>query len=101
MSKLFMRNLILLLFFLCAGILPASAQSWELGGGLGASGYLGDLNQANVFKFTDVAFSGFFKRNFNQYLSARMGFTHGRLQGDDVKSKNQQFRDRNINFVTP
>ncbi|MBE7175995.1 MAG: outer membrane beta-barrel protein [Mucilaginibacter polytrichastri] len=79
----------------------ADAQSWELGGGIGSSGYMGDLNQANVFKYTDLAFGGFFKRNFNGYLSAKLSFWHGQLRADDARSSNEDFRLRNINFISP
>lgn len=96
-----MRIPVLIFFLLCLAGRAAFAQSWELGGGIGSSGYMGDLNQANVFKFTDFAYGGFFKRNFNGYLSARLSLWHGRLQGNDADSKNEQFRNRNINFITP
>lgn len=78
----------------------ARAQTWELGFNVGGAGYMGDLNQRNPVKVSGLAIGGFLKRNFNGYLSAKLQYTLGEIQGADSTSKFQEFRDRNLSFVT-
>jgi len=76
------------------------AQTWELGIGAGGSGYMGDLNQYNPLKISGIAASGFVKRNFNKYLSAKLAYTYGHIAGADSTSSDAQFRERNLSFKT-
>ena len=76
------------------------AQTWELGGAVGGSGYMGDLNQNNPLKVSGIAISGFVKRNFNGYLSAKLNFTYGSISAADSNSSSEQFRARNLSFTT-
>jgi hypothetical protein len=76
------------------------AQSWEVGGFAGGAGYMGDLNPTNPFKISGIAAGGFVKRNFNGYLSAKLGYTYGSISGADSTSSNAQTRARNLSFVT-
>ena len=87
----------LLLLFISFNL---QAQTWELGGFVGGSAYMGDLNPHNPVKVSGVALGGFIKRNFDGYLSAKLNYTFGQISGDDSKSGNQQFRDRNLSFST-
>ena len=77
------------------------AQKWEVGGFAGSSGYMGDFNEVNPFKFTDFSAGAFVKHNFNGYFSAKLGYTYGKIQGADSVSSNQQQRDRNLSFFSP
>lgn len=88
--------LFFMLIFVCC--YTANAQTWELGGTAGASGYIGDFNPTNPLKFTDVALGFFVKRNFNGFFSAKVNYTHGNIRGADSLSSNQQMRDRNLSF---
>lgn len=76
-----MHRLALIIFFIIK-TLSASAQSWEAGISRGRSGYIGDLND-EVLKFTDFAYGVLIKRNFDGYLTARLNYTHGGIQGSD------------------
>jgi opacity protein-like surface antigen len=76
------------------------AQTWEVGGFGGGAGYMGDLNQNNPVKISGVAVGGFVKRNFNGYLSARLGYTYGNISGADSTSSDPQTRSRNLSFKT-
>src|ERR1700744_2861785 len=87
---------ILLIFVTC----NLQAQSWEVGAFGGGSGYMGDLNPNNPLKFSGIAAGLFIKRNFNGYLSARLGYTYGSISAADSTSSNQQFRNRNLSFTT-
>jgi hypothetical protein len=75
------------------------AQSWEIGLGGGGAAYMGDLNPTNPLKYSGGAGSLFVKRNFNQYLSARLTYTYGSISAADSNSSNQQFRNRNLSFT--
>ena len=76
------------------------AQTWELGGAIGGSGYMGDLNPTQPIKPSGVAVGGFVQRNFNQYLSAKLNYTFGTISAADSNSSNQQFKTRNLSFHT-
>jgi hypothetical protein len=89
--------LIVLLLFISFNL---QAQTWEIGGSIGGSGYMGDLNPNNPLKISGIAAGGFVKRNFDRYLALKLNYTYGDIQGNDANSSNQQFRDRNLNFYT-
>jgi len=95
-----MRRLILITFF-SFGFFLASAQTWEAGGFLGSSGYMGDINPVKPLKFTDLAFGAQIKRNFDGYWSAKLAFMQGKVQGNDANSSNSFQRQRNLNFYSP
>jgi len=77
------------------------AQTWEVGGFAGGSGYMGDLNPNNPVKVSGIALGAFVKRNFDGYLSAKLAYTFGQISANDASSSNPQFRARNLSFVTP
>ncbi len=76
------------------------AQTWEVGGFAGGSAYMGDLNPNNPVKVSGIALGVFVKRNFDGYLSAKLGYTYGKIRGADSTSSNPQFRQRNLSFMT-
>jgi hypothetical protein len=88
-------------FFLLFIITNVQAQTWEIGGAIGAAGYIGDLNVNNPVKPSGGAVGLFVKRNFNRYLSAKLNYTFSQISGADSTSSSQQFRDRNLSFTTP
>ncbi len=92
-----MHRLILFVCFFSQSLIVL-AQTWEAGVSAGASGYMGDINPVKFYKFTDPAFGALVKRNFNGYWSAKVGFTQGKIQGDDSKTDNPDQIDRNLNF---
>ncbi|MXV51418.1 hypothetical protein GS399_10590 [Pedobacter sp. HMF7647] len=92
---------ILCLFLLITTIQFSRAQTWELGAFAGSSGYIGDLNQLKLFKFTDLGYGGLVKRNFDGYWSLKLNIYHGEIRGEDAKSDNEQERNRNLNFYSP
>ena len=78
----------------------SQAQAWEVGAFGGGAGYMGDLNPNNPLKVSGVAAGAFVKRNFDRYLSVKLGYTYGVIRGADSTSGNQQFRNRNLSFTT-
>jgi hypothetical protein len=92
----------LLIYFtlFLAATLTVKAQTWEIGGTLVGSGYMGDFNPNHPLKFTDLGLGVMIKRNFNGYFSLKGSITHGTIRGADSLSSYQQLRDRNLSFVT-
>lgn len=95
-----MRKLYSLLLLSCFSS-ACFAQTWEPGIFAGSSGYMGDFNEVNPFKFTDFSAGVFLKRNFNGYFSLKLGYTYGQIRGADSLSSNQQLRNRNLSFFSP
>jgi opacity protein-like surface antigen len=98
--KLFLMRKSLLIVFLVLASFALHAQTWEAGGSVGASSYMGDLNQRKPVLPSGIAVGVFAKRNFNPYLSLQLSYTYGKIQGADSTSGTAQFRDRNLSFMT-
>ncbi|MBW4889659.1 hypothetical protein KXQ82_08025 [Mucilaginibacter sp. HMF5004] len=81
-----------------AAVCTADAQTWEIGGTIGAAGYIGDFNPSNPVKFSGISGGAFVKRNFNGYLSAKLSYMYGLISGADSLSTNQQYVNRNLSF---
>jgi hypothetical protein len=94
-----MSRLLLLLLFSVASF-TVKAQTWEIGGGAGGAGYMGDLNINNPVKISGFSVGAFVKRNFSGYLSAKLNYTFGTISAADSNSNSQQFRNRNLSFTT-
>ena len=95
MQKILISGLLSFVFF------TVSAQSWEVGGFIGGSGYMGDLNPVKPYKLTNMAFGGQLKRNLDGYLALKLGLLKGKIMANDAKSENLQFQQRNLSFFTP
>ncbi len=87
---------IILLFVTCS----LKAQTWEFGGGVGGTGYIGDLNPNNPLAVSGFSGGAFVKYNFDGYLSAKVAYNVGSISANDANSSNAQFQARNINFTT-
>jgi OmpA-OmpF porin, OOP family len=86
--------------FLLLGINTAYSQQvhqrWEVGGGLGLSGYLGDLNKSDFFSKEPKGSGGVFGRyHFNRSWALRGALTFGTLSGNDAN-----FDDRKVRGFT-
>lgn len=71
--------------------------SWELGGFIGSSYYIGELNRAH-FMPLHPSFGPRFRFNYDDRLSLKFGATYGKFGGNDALSSNSFNRDRNYNF---
>lgn len=99
-----------LLVFLALGIflLPtrvhaqdAIVQEGEFGIGLGAGHYFGDLNTRASLNRPKMAATVFFRKNFNNYIAARIGASFARLgYADKYNTKNEYMYRRNLSFNT-
>jgi hypothetical protein len=96
-----MQRLLLSFFLFICSLPEVSAQSWEVGGFIGSSGYMGDINPTRPYQFTDMAFGGQVKRNFDGYWSLRLNAVQGKVRGSDTDSPDPAAQFRNLDFYSP
>lgn len=79
----------------------AIVQEGEFGIGVGAAHYFGDLNTRAQLNRPKLAATLFFRKNFSNYVSGRIGASFARLGYSDIyNSKNEYMRRRNLSFNT-
>lgn len=103
-----MKKLIILLFFVAAG-LSSNAQQYNLGYGIraGVANFLGDIGNGDAargfvfnmnLKDTRWSTGAFIRYRFHPLLALQGSFTYARIQGMDSDSENRARRGRNLNF---
>ncbi|MEO3404523.1 DUF6089 family protein [Mucilaginibacter sp. CAU 1740] len=92
-----MPKILLFIALLCFTY-SLQAQTWEIGGSIGGAGYIGDLNPNYPVKVSGFSAGVFGKRNFDGYFSAKLNIAVGNIAAYDSRSKNPDFRQRNLNF---
>ena len=95
-----MRRLVFVIILLSIRNI-ASAQTWEAGGFLGGTAYMGDINPVKPYKVTDPAFGIQIKRNFDGYWSAKLNYIYGKVRASDASSSNVYQLERNLDFHSP
>ena len=79
----------------------AIVQEGEFGVGIGAAHYFGDLNTKAHLNRPKPAASIFFRKNFSNYIAARIQGTFARLGYSDVyNDDNEYMHRRNLSFNT-
>ena len=77
----------------------AIVQEGEFGIGIGAAHYFGDLNTRAKLNRPKMAATVFFRKNFSNYISARLGVSFARIGYSDVyNSDNEYMHRRNLSF---
>jgi len=77
----------------------AIVQEGEFGIGLGAGHYFGDLNTRAALNRPKVAASVFFRKNFSNYIAARVGVSYARLGYSDIYNEDNEYMyRRNLSF---
>jgi len=105
MSTIF--RLGMLLVFAALRVLPLRAQygdqaAAEIGIGLGAAHYFGDLNATTKLNHPAQAATLFFKKNMGRYIAARASLTYAQLGfADRFNTQNEVMRSRNLDFRSP
>jgi opacity protein-like surface antigen len=94
-----MPKFVLILFLLLFSY-NLKAQTWEFGAGVGAAGYMGDLNMSDPIKPSGPSFGLFAKYNFNGFLALRANYSFGIIAAADSNSNSAQLRQRNLSFTT-
>ncbi len=97
-------------FFLVISILLVNSREvlsqfrngyFSVGASVGATNYLGDLDDDFTFKFTrpGLGFHGAYR--FNPFMTARLGFFQGWAEATDERSNDVARNQRNLSFKTP
>jgi hypothetical protein len=77
----------------------AIRQEGEFGIGLGAAHYFGDLNTRAHLNRPKMAANIFFRKNFGNYIAARLSATYARLgYSDKYNDHNEYMYRRNLSF---
>ena len=87
----------------CCGTLPASAQEdyrFDIGAGVGMTGYLGDANSANLWANPSWDATILFRYILNPRLNFKTNFYVGGLRGDSSEMDNVLPNDQNFKFST-
>jgi hypothetical protein len=97
-----MRKLLAILGFcasLTAGAQNSIVQEGEFGISLGAAHYFGDLNTRAKFNRPKMAGGIFFRKNFSNYIAARVSANYARVgYSDTYNTFNEFMRRRNLSF---
>ncbi len=73
-------------------------QTGEFGVTAGAAHYFGDLNNRGNINRPKIALGAFFRRQFGNYISARIMGHYAKLGYSDIYSKNEYQKSRNLSF---
>ncbi|MFM6976499.1 MAG: DUF6089 family protein [Sphingobacteriaceae bacterium] len=95
-----LKNLLLTISFVLSGLM-LQAQSWEVGAFAGASGYMGDINPREFYRYTDLAYGAQVKRNFDGYWSAKLNLMHGNIWASDAETTSAYQKQRDLAFYSP
>lgn len=101
-----MKKIFLTAFFIPALLCNLSAQErfnpvelkGEFGLTVGAAHYFGDLNTRASINRPKLAVGAFYRKQFNNYLAARLAVHFAQLGYSDTYSKNQYQKQRNLSF---
>ena len=95
-----MKGHILLFFLLTVSIQVYSQKGYEIGGFIGISNYIGDINPDFSLKTPGPSIAAIGRYNFNTRTSLRLDLGAGRLAGRDSLSENTFQQSRNLSFRT-
>ncbi|WP_447641257.1 MULTISPECIES: type IX secretion system protein PorG [Chitinophagaceae] len=102
---MFKKLVILVCFILAKECISAQTyesyqHKGEIGAGIGASNYFGDLNPNENFKRLKFAGNLYYQYYINNYIGVKLSGLYTRLGNSDVYNKNQAYRTRNLSFNT-
>lgn len=103
-----MKKIFLTSFFIPAVLCSLFAQGrfnpnelqGEFGITIGAAHYFGDLNTRAAINRPKIALGAFYRKQFNNYLAARLAVHYAQLGYSDKYSKNEYQKIRNLSFNT-
>lgn len=75
------KSLPIVLILICTSV---SAQFMEFGGGFGSMNYSGDLVRGYSFSTSSFAGTAFYRMNFSEIFTIRLGATIGNLQASET-----------------
>lgn len=95
-----MRRILVILFVLTLAASGIQAQDYrfEFGPALGMSGYLGDLNNSNMYKHPGIAGGGIFRYIANSRWAVKANLLYAGLKGDSNDVQNKFPQDQHYSF---
>ena len=70
----------------------------SLGGMIGGSYYIGDLNPYGHFKNTHLALGAIYRFRVNSRIELRASYNYGKVSGSDANSDYEKYNQRNLSF---
>lgn len=88
------------ILFICIGLFPISlsAQTMELGGFVGTSYYIGELNPGLPFNQSQLAYGGLVRYNLNPRWAIKFNYYKGKVKGSDATGAS--VKDRELDFIS-
>ena len=78
----------IILFFIICTTAVAQEYKYEIGGGIGASMYMGDANSTTLTRGWNPSFDVVFRRNFNFRWALKSNLKIGKISGDTENTEN-------------
>jgi len=89
--------------FAFSSLVRAQYQSYQAGGelgiGVGASMYFGDLNPSDNLKPQGYTAGMYYQKYFDNYIGIRVAANYVRLHASDANNSNSVYKARNLNFT--
>ena len=94
-----MKKLFIVLLITCAGLF-AQAQKSEIGGMVGASFYLGDINPTSLFANSQVCGGLIYRYNFSPRWALKSNILFAQVQASDYENNNQYARNHAVQYFS-
>ncbi|MGV6829578.1 MAG: type IX secretion system protein PorG [Flavobacteriales bacterium] len=85
-------------FFFIATVLSLTAQTYEIGGFIGGSNYIGDVGNTSYISPNSPAFGAIFKWNRSERHSFRATIIKSNIKANDKDSKEKRRQERGLQF---
>lgn len=92
------RGLACIVAALCALAAGAQQYRFEIGPALGMSGYLGDVNNSNVFKHPGIAGGAVFRYNPNSRWALKANLLYASISGNSADMQSQLPAGQTLDF---
>jgi hypothetical protein len=89
---------LLAVFFIITSTFLVHSQTYEIGGIVGASNYIGDIGKTNYIAPKNIGFGGIFKWNRSPRHSFRATLLILDIEGDDAESNEPRRKERGYSF---
>ena len=86
------------IFLITSCIFLGNSQTYEVGGFLGGTNYIGDIGKTNYISPNNLVFGGIFKWNRSARHSFRGSIMYGQIKGDDSESSEERRKQRGYSF---
>lgn len=93
-----MKGIILLVFCFAISFQGYSQKGYEIGGFVGMTNYIGDINPNFSLKTPGISIGGLARYNFNTRTVLRFDLNAGQMRGKDAISENNFQKARNLSF---